>query len=68
MVCMQEADDAVAELRGALAGIGIVLPSLRLDPISYARVTPCPDLDLGRCSVDAARLLAAALREAERAR
>jgi hypothetical protein len=68
MVCMEEADETVAELRAALAGIGVVLPSLRIDPLSYARESPCPALDLGHCSVDGARLLAAALREAGRER
>ncbi|WP_329117051.1 hypothetical protein [Streptomyces sp. NBC_01465] len=68
MVCMEEADEAVAELRAALVGIGVVLPSLRIDPLSYARESPCPALDLGYCSVDGARRLAAALREAGRER
>ncbi|MEV0096622.1 hypothetical protein [Streptomyces sp. NPDC050738] len=68
VVCMEEADEAVVELRDALAGIGVVLPSLRVDPLSYARETPCPALDLGYCSVDGARRIVAALREAGRER
>ncbi|MFF3910147.1 hypothetical protein ACFYZJ_30180 [Streptomyces sp. NPDC001848] len=50
------------ELRAALAGVGITLPSLRLDPASLARETPCPLVELGGCSVDVAVRLAAALR------
>ncbi|MGW5661280.1 hypothetical protein ACWEWG_14430 [Streptomyces sp. NPDC003758] len=50
------------ELRAALASAGITLPSLRLDPASLARETPCPLVELGGCSVDVAARLAAALR------
>ncbi|MFF5402457.1 MULTISPECIES: hypothetical protein [Streptomyces] len=57
-MCVQEAEDAVQELRGALASAGIVLPSLGLDPVMLARESPCPLVELGRCSVDVARRLA----------
>lgn len=50
------------ELRAALAGAGIVLPSLRLDPASLAREKPCPLVELGGCPVDVAARLAAVLR------
>ncbi|NBE53507.1 hypothetical protein GUY60_19175 [Streptomyces sp. YC537] len=58
---MKEADEAVLELRTAFARIGIALPSLRLDPISYARDKPCPLVELGRCTVETAQRIAAAL-------
>nr|WP_237499928.1 hypothetical protein [Streptomyces sp. SID8379] len=48
-------------MRAALAGAGIGLPSLGLDAGSIARTAPCPLVELGRCSVDAAARLAAAL-------
>ncbi|KOV67943.1 hypothetical protein [Streptomyces sp. MMG1121] len=58
---MEEAEEAMRELRSALEKIGIVLPSLGLDPVSLARETPRPLVELGRCSVETARRLAAAL-------
>ncbi|MEU1850168.1 hypothetical protein ABZ499_13060 [Streptomyces sp. NPDC019990] len=60
--CVGEAEDAVKELRAELAKAGITLPSLGLDPVSLAREAPCPLVELGRCSVETARRLAAALR------
>ncbi|CAM5671015.1 hypothetical protein SPURM210S_03018 [Streptomyces purpurascens] len=50
------------ELRAELAKAGITLPSLGLDPVSLAREAPCPLVELGRCSVETARRLAAVLR------
>ncbi|KUL53749.1 hypothetical protein ADL30_18925 [Streptomyces sp. NRRL S-1521] len=50
------------ELRTALAGRGITLPSLRIDAATIAREAPCPRIEFGGCSVDAASRLAAALR------
>ncbi|MER5399519.1 hypothetical protein [Streptomyces sp. NPDC002599] len=50
------------DLRTALARAGIILPSLRVDPASVARDTPCPLIVLGGCSVEVAARLAAALR------
>ncbi|GAA4293375.1 hypothetical protein GCM10023086_04190 [Streptomyces venetus] len=61
-LCAEEAEDAVKELRAELAKAGIVLPSLGLDPVSLAREAPCPLVELGRCSVETARRLAAVLR------
>jgi hypothetical protein len=61
-LCVEEAEDAVKELRAELAKAGITLPSLGLDPVSLAREAPCPLVELGRCSVETARLLAAVLR------
>ncbi|MGW8064815.1 hypothetical protein ACVV2G_21710 [Streptomyces ziwulingensis] len=61
-LCVGEAEDTVKELREALAEAGITLPSLGLDPVSLAREAPCPLVELGRCSVETARRLAAVLR------
>ncbi|MCV2460535.1 hypothetical protein ACIPH4_38365 [Streptomyces tendae] len=61
-LCVEGAEDTVKELRAALAEAGIVLPSLGLDPVSLAREAPCPLVELGRCSVETAQRLAAALR------
>ncbi|MET9679448.1 hypothetical protein [Streptomyces coeruleorubidus] len=61
-LCVEEAEDAVKELRAVLAKAGITLPSLGLDPVSLAREAPCPLVELGRCSVETARRLAAVLR------
>ncbi|MFE6164861.1 hypothetical protein ACFQ7F_38790 [Streptomyces sp. NPDC056486] len=51
-LCVEEAEETVKELRAALAGAGIILPSLRIDPRSWAREVPCPRLELGGCRVD----------------
>lgn len=61
-LCVEEAEETVKELREALLMAGITLPSLGLDPVSLARETPCPLVELGRCSVETARRLAAVLR------
>ncbi|MER6715677.1 MULTISPECIES: hypothetical protein [unclassified Streptomyces] len=61
-LCVEEAEDAVKELRAELAKAGIILPSLGLDPVSLAREAPCPLVELGRCTVETARRLAAVLR------
>ena len=60
--CVEEAEEVVKELRAALENAGITLPTLRIDPASLAREAPCPLVELGRCSVDTARRLAAVLR------
>ncbi|MFI9391981.1 hypothetical protein [Streptomyces bauhiniae] len=59
---VEEAERTLEELRTALEKAGIKLPSLRLDPISLACEAPIPLVELGRCSVQTAALLAAALR------
>ncbi|OIK24758.1 hypothetical protein [Streptomyces malaysiense] len=58
VLCVEEADDVVRELREALGKAGVVLPSLRIDLASIAREKPCPHVELGGCSVDVARRLA----------
>ncbi len=60
--CVEEAEDAVKELRAVLEKAGITLPTLRIDPGSLAREAPCPLVELGRCSVETVRRLAAVLR------
>ncbi|WSQ15497.1 hypothetical protein OG604_15565 [Streptomyces sp. NBC_01231] len=59
---VEVAEETVKELREALLGAGITLPSLGLDPVSLARDAPRPLVELGRCSVETAQRLAAALR------
>ncbi|MGY1501023.1 hypothetical protein ACW4TU_31330 [Streptomyces sp. QTS52] len=60
--CVEEAEEIVKELRMALKNAGITLPSLRLDAASVAREAPCPLIELGRCNVETAARIAAALR------
>ncbi|MER5442513.1 hypothetical protein [Streptomyces sp. NPDC002790] len=60
-LCVEEAEETVETLRAALAGAGIVLPSLGIDPGSIARSAPCPLVELGRCPVDTVARLAAVL-------
>ncbi|MFD7699796.1 hypothetical protein [Streptomyces caelestis] len=60
-LCVEEAEDVVKELRAALAKAGISLPSRGLDPVSLAREAPCPLVEWGRCSVETARRIAAAV-------
>lgn len=59
--CVEEAEEVVRELRAALAKAGISLPSLGLDPVGLAREAPCPLVELGRCSVETARRIIAAV-------
>ncbi|MGV2915440.1 hypothetical protein [Streptomyces alfalfae] len=61
-VCVEQAEETLRELRAALAGRGITLPSLRIDAATIAREAPCPRIEFGGCSVDVAARLAAALR------
>ena len=58
---VRAAEDAVARLRAGLAGIGVKLPSLRIDPVSCAGNEPVPLVDLGRCSIETALRLTAQL-------
>lgn len=59
---IRDAESARDELRTALLGVGVVLPTLRLDVASVAAQEPRPLVDLGRCAPDVARQLAAVLR------
>ncbi|MGW0788399.1 hypothetical protein ACWD04_09100 [Streptomyces sp. NPDC002911] len=58
---VRAAEDAVARLRAGLAGVGVKLPSLRIDPVSSAGDEPSPLVDLGRCSIETALRLSAQL-------
>ncbi|WP_255953636.1 hypothetical protein [Streptomyces odontomachi] len=58
---LQEAEEVRNELNAALHGVGVVLPSLRVDPAAYAEEWPRPLVELGRCNLQTARLLTAAL-------
>ncbi|MCB5906819.1 hypothetical protein [Streptomyces pinistramenti] len=59
----KEVEEATKELEEALAGVGIVLPSLGPDIVSYTHFSLPPLVELGRCSTEVARRLAAVLRE-----
>ncbi|MGW2818871.1 hypothetical protein [Streptomyces sp. NPDC001415] len=52
---------AVEQLREGLAGVGVVLPSLRIDPLTCAGHVLYPLVDLGRCNLDMALRLVAVL-------
>ncbi|GGZ12811.1 hypothetical protein [Streptomyces nitrosporeus] len=59
---VEEAEKVSADLRDALSAAGVKLPSLGLDAVSWAGTAPFVLVELGRCNVDTARKLAAALR------
>ncbi|OII63300.1 hypothetical protein BJP40_25220 [Streptomyces sp. CC53] len=63
---LETAEDAVEKLRGELLHVGVVLPSLGLDPVTAAGDAPYPLVELGRCNLDTAARLAAALEGARR--
>jgi hypothetical protein len=58
---IREAEEVRDALGAALFQAGVVLPSLRLDPCAYAEQKPRPMVDLGRCNLQTARDLTAAL-------
>ncbi|MFF5013801.1 hypothetical protein [Streptomyces sp. NPDC001165] len=60
----RSAAEAVERLRAALHEVGIILPSLRIDPVTGAHGHPYALVDLGRCNLGVASRLAAALRRA----
>ncbi|MCX5004619.1 hypothetical protein OHB05_18590 [Streptomyces sp. NBC_00638] len=55
-------EEIVEELRAALTGVGVVLPSLRVDPVTGASDEPFALVALGRCNVGTARRLTEVLR------
>ncbi|MFD6279324.1 hypothetical protein ACFWFI_27720 [Streptomyces sp. NPDC060209] len=61
---VRAAEDAVARLRAGFAGVGVKLPSLRIDPVSCAGNEPAPLVDLGRCSIEMALRLSVQLEAA----
>lgn len=60
---LQAAEEAVGQLKAALGGVGVVFPSLGVDPVSAAGTYGLPLVDLGRCNLDTALRLAAVLHE-----
>ena len=61
---LEEAEAVRDELCRTLRDGGIVLPSLRVEPLAYGEERPRPLIDLGRCTPDTARRMIAALRNA----
>jgi hypothetical protein len=59
---LRNAEAVCNELNAALRGLGIVLPSLWVEPGGYASVDLRPLVQLGRCNLDTARKLLSALR------
>ena len=56
---IKASDDAVSELRAALADVGIALPSLGVDLVGVAGTGGgAPLVTLGRCTAETARALA----------
>ncbi|GGV90468.1 hypothetical protein GCM10015535_46690 [Streptomyces gelaticus] len=61
---VRAAEDAVARLKEGFSGVGITLPSLRIDPVTCAGSDPVsPLVDLGRCNLDTALRLSVVLEE-----
>ncbi|WP_063801943.1 hypothetical protein [Streptomyces sp. WM6378] len=58
---VRAAEDAVEQLREELARAGVVLPSLRIDPLTCSGHVLFPLVDLGRCNLDMALRLVAVL-------
>lgn len=59
---MRSTEEVVETLREALAGVGVVLPSLTVDPVTGASDEPFALVDLGRCNSRTAERLASVLR------
>ncbi|CAM5667343.1 hypothetical protein [Streptomyces chartreusis] len=59
---MRSTEEVVTLLREALGGVGVVLPSLCVDPVTGAGKEPFALVQLGRCNVRTAERLVAALR------
>ena len=60
---MTASTEAVVQLQEALTGLGITLPSLGIDlPSCNSVLTPSPLIELGRCNLETAAALTAALR------
>ncbi|MGW2088420.1 hypothetical protein [Streptomyces sp. NPDC001880] len=59
---VRTAEEVVARLKEGFSGVGITLPSLRIDPVSCAGSDPVSALvDLGRCNLDTALRLSMVL-------
>ncbi|MFR0353351.1 hypothetical protein [Streptomyces sediminimaris] len=59
---MRPTEEVVETLRSALVGVGVVLPSLAVDPVTGASDEPFALVDLGRCNIRTAERLASVLR------
>lgn len=62
---LKEAEAVRKELDKALNAVGVILPSLRVDPLAYADEHPRPLVELGRCNLMTARKITAALRKGQ---
>ncbi|MEU3502328.1 hypothetical protein ABZ726_16710 [Streptomyces hundungensis] len=58
---IRAAEEAVEQLRTELDRAGVVLPSLRIDPLTCGGHVLFPLVDLGRCNMDMALRLVAVL-------
>ncbi|MEU9763858.1 hypothetical protein [Streptomyces sp. NPDC047985] len=58
---VRAAEEVVARLKEGFSGVGITLPSLRVDPVSCAGSDSVPLVELGRCNLDTALRLSAVL-------
>ncbi|MEV0092358.1 hypothetical protein [Streptomyces sp. NPDC050738] len=58
---VRAAEEAVEQLGAGLMAVGVALPSLRVDPVSFADRGGLPLVDLGRCTIDTALRLVAVL-------
>ncbi|OIK04027.1 hypothetical protein [Streptomyces monashensis] len=54
---LRTTEEIVESLRDALAGVGVRLPSLCVDPVTGASGEPFALVDLGRCNVRTAERL-----------
>ncbi|MER5787925.1 hypothetical protein [Streptomyces sp. NPDC001980] len=59
---MRPTEEVVETLRLALRGVGVVLPSLCVDPVTGASDEPFALVELGRCNVRVAERLASVVR------
>ena len=59
---MRSTEEVVEVLREALTGVGIILPSLCVDPVTAASEEPFALVDLGRCNTRTAERIASVLR------
>jgi len=59
---VRSTEEVVENLRQALTGVGVALPSLCVDPVTGASDEPFALVDLGRCNVRTAEKLASVLR------
>ncbi|WP_369223467.1 hypothetical protein AB5J52_21245 [Streptomyces sp. R39] len=55
---LRTTEEVVESLRAALKGVGVVLPSLCVDPVTGASDEPFALVELGRCNIRVAERLA----------